>query len=171
MKVDTKKMTPMKKVAPDTLKDSPDSCLFHENKYIEDGASSLKKENHNEEQEGGFWIRFIPTIFYTPVKCSKRNSADARTLDAKGVEDLNAAFSKLLISDKTDNDKEEETKEEKEETKDDGETSQEGKSVEREAADDNEEKLGRFKTTAKSVKTSRKVEVMRSYRLVEEEKE
>jgi hypothetical protein len=165
MKVDTKKMSPMKKVAPDNMKDSPDSCLFHQNKYIEDGVSPLNKNGcHEEESDGGFWIRWIPTIFYTPVKCSQREKIEDKqrrkdTLDANGVEELNEAFAKLLIN----------NKKEKEETKDCAEEKHNGDDDDDEQELVKEEKLGRYEIVRESETTARKIKMTRSYRLAEQD--
>ena len=177
MKVDTKKMTPMSKIAPETMKNSPDSCLFHKNKYIVDGASPLNEEEKKDDSGEGSWIAWIPTLIFTPVKRSYRNKS-RDTLDTEGVEELNSAFAKLLIGDyKNDNDDDSQLK--KEETKDEEQAEEkkdsvhDAKSKHEEPVDEDEkenrEKLGRFVTTRKSEKTFRTNKVMRSYRLVDED--
>lgn len=156
MKVDTKKMTPISKVS--AKKDSPDSCLFHENKYIEDGAAAL--HGAKDESGKGFWIRFIPTIFYTPVKSSQRHTDKRReTLDAKGVEDLNNAFAKLMIR--------EEEKTEPQGNVEDKDTDADEKCCQESVSKEQKEKLGRFQTKCKIKKSPKKVNVTRSYRLVD----
>ena len=164
MKVNTKTMTPISKVAPDTMKSAPNSCYFNPNKHIDDGASALKKISTNEDDDDddstfGFVTRYLPTVFYTPVKSSSRFESEG-TVDADGVDALNKAFGKLLLKTK---------EEEKSESADEKEKSAEATET---SVDDNDDSndgknLGRFNTRDTTHKSApKKVNVTRSYRLV-----
>lgn len=171
MKVNTKTMTPLNKIiAADTMKSVPDSCLFNPNKFIKDGATALNKATGEDDDTTSFgtFIRYIPTIFYTPVKSSSRLESKG-TLSADGVKDLSKAFEQLLINTNVKDEDEEktETTEEEEKTAEDTETKIE---VEDNHNDESEEKLGRFHTRDTTHKSApKKVDVLRSYRLVSDE--
>ena len=161
-------MTPISKAAPDTMKSAPSSSYFSPNKYIEDGASTLNKVSGNKDDDDstlGFATRFIPTVFFTPVKSSSRFESKG-TVDANGVDDLNEAFGKLLLKTK---------EEEKSQSADENETSAEASET---SVDDNDdtnegedltegEDLGRFNTRDTTHKSApKKIAVIRSHRLV-----
>lgn len=121
---------------PSSSSSSSDSIFYHPNKFLSPGvgeAPFAHQQDEEQEQEQlqqqqqqqlGSWIRFLPTIVYTPVKSSFRtNSRHDTTLDVEGVVDLNKAFQRLLITNQDAHDvdddddveaKQEEEKEEKE---------------------------------------------------------
>jgi len=193
MTFSTKNMTPISKVAPNTpaLQDAPANCLYNPNKFISDAdaTESLRNDHILEEtqQNSGRIISWIVQLIATPVKTSARTPPRNLTVDDAGLEELTRTFGRVTIHDDKAEEKEEAKEEEavvsekenittatatiKEVTKA-STTTASAKNEEKEEEEAPKEKLGLYKTkefTRKS--TTKKVTVVRSYRLASDDEE
>jgi hypothetical protein len=164
MKFDSKMMPLMSKVAPTTLGDAPDCCLFHSNKYIPNGEAPLQTKE-TKKKKLGTTIRYMATLIVTPVKASSRLQQRAGTIDTEGIEELAVLFSSKVCVSKDEGQHEEKTQ------VDDSASS--NASYDTEDGDDETivhqaeftDKLGRFETTDITHKSVTLVKVVRSHRL------
>ena len=152
MKYDTKKLSPVQKVA--ASMESPDHGVYYNpNKCIPDGVSSLEKPTSTL----GSFVQYIPVLVFTPVKTSSRLEPRKDAVDKDGMEALIQEFKSVTLGVE-----QEESKEESKEEEEQGSWDSDD--------DTRKEKLGRYETLADRHK-SEKVHVIRSYRLADEEEE
>ncbi|CAB9509210.1 expressed unknown protein [Seminavis robusta] len=109
MKLNTKKMTPLSKAFPDTFKDTPDSCLLHENENVPVGGG--KPQDHDSDV--GLTTGWSAKLVVTPLKaCSRHSSKQEHYVTSDELEALVKAFGSAKIEIRGDEAKDEEQEEE-----------------------------------------------------------